>query len=155
MFSGSVLIEGILHWLKIIKIVNNSTLRRAAVPTTFVEVLCIDDFALSQEATFVLFLAVVKVLLALIFPAALPGQLVWDHVCFCGVDLRRPLTNEFEFDEVCFPVAFRGHFETRPVSVQLSVHRLAPASISVEIESDVFQVRRFLERPKTTVIKVI
>ena len=140
--------------VKIIKIVNKSTFRRAAVPPTFVEVLCIDDFALSQEATFVLFLAVVEVLLALILPASLPGQLVRDHVCFRGVDLRGPLADELEFDEVCFPVAFRGHFETCPVSIQLSVHRLAPASISLQIESDVFEVRRFLEGPTRTVTKV-
>ena len=98
-----------------------------------------------QKAPLVLLLAVVEVFLALKLPTAAPWQPRRNHVRLRRVDLRRPAPDELELDEIRLPEAGRRELETRAVSVQLRVSRLAPET--GEVEGDVFQVRRLFERP--------
>ncbi len=103
-------------------------------------------FSCLQKAPLVFLLAIVKVLLALELPTAAPRQPRRNHVRLRRVDLRGPAPDKLELDEIRFPETGWRKLETRTVSVQLRISRLAPET--GKIERDIFQVRRLFERPE-------
>ena len=85
-----------------------------------------------QKAPLVFLLAVIEVFLALKLPTAAPRQPRRNHVSLRSVDLRGPATDEFELDEIRLPETSWRKLETRPVSVQLRISRLAPETAQIE-----------------------